>query len=1065
MHQLDQLVAEPLHERHVLIRHRDEAGLDHRLVGAAPLAPGQLLVLATPGAHEVPSLVDDLPALLESYVDGVESVWVGIGSLATSDSAVSGLASSLGVPVVAPDGGVAAMPGAALYAGHAAGGTGWYSSGEFLGARFPVPEWESWLPAAPVEVDGVVASPAPCGLVVSAAPAFDVPVNQRFPKLVVGSPVPPPAAVAALLGGLPDRPIMVVPAVPDAASHIWQAEVAMRLSRDVVFSAGMQVRTRSGALSTVVPDASGNRLYRPFPLVLQQSAGGGDQRVLDIAAAPPGWEREGRRSYRHADGAVVADVVPSGLVLRAASDSSVDPAASAAPFDPEGWTLTLGTSGQVVGLPVLAAAEELLTVLPAGQRAVVRVRMAGVLDEESEKALDRWALSRRRKSVSAEEDVVRPGRGFVVAPPEPSAELSSGLSSGGSAGTRSRSVVPAFEPAVAGGGSGLGVRLEGPAPEVEVAGAGVPAGSGAGGPGPGGSGPGVAPMPPVPAGQRGRLESAGPRRGESPTAGPVPPGGSGTGASVPGPAVAEVQPTTPVVRPGIEPGGSRPAVGPVPPVTAAGGPAAATPPFVGVPPVASPSEVAPPVVPPSGGPRPVAPTPAAPPPGGPPSVAPSSVGSWPVAAGSGSGGRVGGEAAGMRPDGGSSGPAPSAGAPSALPLPVNPPLPANPPVPANPLPPVNPVPPVNPLPPANSVVAAPPVSVAGMPPIVTTSAAPVSTVSGPPEPARVAESGEVREEPVRREAVPVENSWPPVGDAARAPEQEVVPRNSSEVVPEPRVPAPVGKALVVPGRNSTAAEQARFTAAAAEYFSEALATVNAAMATWPSMRVDDSPGVKADYVAVCLFLGRGEGSARAINGALRGGQAGVLDGQVPCLMSGIRRLPTHRRAVLRQGKVNESLEHQSKPGTVLTEPGFLAGSVDLDVTAPGADLDVLIWPSSARRTSELMIGRPVDEAVFVAGARFKALAVRTAEDDDETEDDGSPQAPRVAVLYRELAPGETPTTTELDERDLAVLAKLDSVLARRHQGQLRLVEDPEVVARLTTSMVAWQQEAAAAVAS
>ncbi|MFL6123044.1 MAG: hypothetical protein ACJ73U_25915, partial [Actinophytocola sp.] len=260
MHQLDLLVAEPLHEGHVLIRHRDEEGLDHRLVGVAPVEPGQLLVLATPGAHAVESLVDDLPELLAPFLDGVESVWVGIGSLATSEPVVSRLESSLGVPVVAPDGGVAAMPGAALYAGHGVGGTGWYSSGEFVGARFPLPAWESWLPAAPVEVDGLVALPVPCGLVISDAAAFDVPVNQRFPKLVLGSPVPSPAAVASLLGGLPDRPIMLVPAAPDAASHIWLAELSMLLSRDVVFSAGMQVRNRRGALSTVVPDAAGNRL-------------------------------------------------------------------------------------------------------------------------------------------------------------------------------------------------------------------------------------------------------------------------------------------------------------------------------------------------------------------------------------------------------------------------------------------------------------------------------------------------------------------------------------------------------------------------------------------------------------------------------------------------------------------------------------------------------------------------------------------------------------------------------------------------------------------------------------
>jgi hypothetical protein len=264
-------------------------------------------------------------------------------------------------------------------------------------------------------------------------------------------------------------------------------------------------------------------------------------------------------------------------------------------------------------------------------------------------------------------------------------------------------------------------------------------------------------------------------------------------------------------------------------------------------------------------------------------------------------------------------------------------------------------------------------------------------------------------------------------------------------------------------RASTATEQTRFAAAAGESFGEALATVNAALATWPSMRMDESPGAKADYVAVCLYLGRSEGGAHAINGALRTGQGEVLDGQIPCLMSGIRRLPTHRRAVLRQGRANDSLEHRSAPGTVLIEPGFLVASADLDVTVPGADLDVLIWPNSARRTSELLLSRPVNEAVFVAGARFKALAVRTAEDDDQDgqeEDDGALAAPKVAVLFRELAPGEAPNTTELDERDLAVLAKLDNVLARRQKGPLRLVEDSEAIARLTTSMLAWRDEAA-----
>ena len=121
----------------------------------------------------------------------------------------------------------------------------------------------------------------------------------------------------------------------------------------------------------------------------------------------------------------------------------------------------------------------------------------------------------------------------------------------------------------------------------------------------------------------------------------------------------------------------------------------------------------------------------------------------------------------------------------------------------------------------------------------------------------------------------------------------------------------------------------------AEAFGEALATVNAALATWPSMRADDAAG-KADYVAVCLYLGRGQGGSRVVNEALRSGGNGLLDGQVPCLTSGLRRLPTHRRAVLRQGRAAEALEHRSTPGTVLTEPGFLAASTDLDVSVAGA---------------------------------------------------------------------------------------------------------------------------------
>lgn len=901
MDDLDPLVAEQVHERHVLVRHRDESDMDPRLVGVAPVEPGQLLVLATPGAHQVPTLVSTLPALLADFMDGITSVWVGVGGLAASAPLLADLSSALGASVVAPDGGVAAMPGAALYAGYGAGGTGWYAGDEFLGARFPCPEWESWLPGAPVLVDGMTAVPAPCGLVIADDLGHEVPVNQRFPKIVVGAPVRPAAAVAALLGDLPDRPVMIVPATPEAATQTWLAELATLLGRDVVFSAGTQVRTRSGALSTIVPDAAGNRLFRPFPLVLR--VGGDDQQVLDTAAAPPGWERAGRLSYRLTGADVVADVVPSGLVIRTDAETP-DPAAEAAPFDPAGWTLTLGTPGRAVGLPVLTAAEDLLTVLPAEQRAVVRVRMSGVPDPEAEHALDHSSSTRRQKA----------------APPTASPAIPP-------------TALPTVLPAVAPGAPSFVRSAVASAVPPSVASA-VP--------------------PAVPSGVPPAVASA------------VPPVvASGVPLALP-PSEPSAVPSA--VRSVVQSGVASAAPLGVPPAVLSGVPSVV------------PASVASAV-------------PSALPPGVPSAVPPA---------------------------------VPSAGS-SAVP----------PPVPSS----------------APSVVSpAVPSGVISGAPVVTTSGAPVSTVSGAPS-LRQQESVE------RPASVP---AAPPEERTERLPAVEPA-DTPAGAAPGEGAAVPAGRPLDVSARASTAAEQSRFTTAAGESFAEALAVVNASMATWPSMRGDESLGAKADYVAVCLFLGRGDGGSGALNGALRFGHAGVLDGQVPCLMSGIRRLPTHRRAVLRQGKVHESLEHVSPPGTVLTEPGFLAGSIELDVTLPGADLDVLIWPSTARRTSELMLARPIDEAVFLAGARFKALAVRTAEDEDE--DDEGPAAPRIAVLYRELAPGETPTTTELDERDLAVLAKLDGVLARRHEGPLRLVEDPEVAARLTTSMVVWQQEAAAAVAS
>lgn len=904
MHQQDPglLVVEEheLRERHVLIRHRDEAGLEQPRIGAAPLADGELLVLATPGAHRVPSLVSALPELLRERLAGVESLWLGVGGLAADTEAAQRLAEELGVEIVAPDGGIVAMPGAALYAGHGAGGIGWHrfhpdGTVSFHGARLPVPEWESWAPASPVTLGDVVAVPVPCGLLIRPAAAdgpvgfdaaveiaFEIAVNQRFPKIIVTAPNV--ADVAEVLAGFPPHPVMVVPATPEAAKHTWQLELALRLSQDIVFSAGPQLGG-----STVVP---GGR-YQPFPIVLRQAARGGDQKVLSVAPPPSGWERAGRLSYRFTEGdedaQVLADVVPAGLVLRA-EDGKPDPDAEAAPFDPAQWTLTLGAAGAPLGLPVLAAAEQLLAALSDDERAAVRVRMAGIPDGEAEHALDHRVADRKS----------------APPPGSPSSRPLSMSSPAPFAPSESDGAVP-------------------PVASSEVASSG-PASAGPFGAGRGGAAPGAA------------------RPFRSP------PGGAMT------PAIPGV-PATPVVP--VVPGAMMPAV-----------PGSFVEPGPGrMPPVAPPTTVAPPSIMTTSG--------------APVSTVSSGMPTSTVA-----------------------------GAPK-------PPL-------------TPPPPPIPPTPPREEFREGP-------------------------------EEATIRAEPVHAEPEAAAEPVPP-GPPPPPAEEPSVPPSASPVDREPDPPvSPAIRPVTVPVRNSTTGEQNRFVAAAGEDFGIALATVNAALATWPSMRAEDSPAGKADYVAVCLYLSRGEGAANLVNGALRTGEGAVLDGHVPCLMSGLRRLPTHRRAVLRQGRVAESLEHRGDPGTVLTEPGFLAASMDLDVTFPGADLDVLIWPASARRTSELMLSRPVGEAMFTAGARFKTLAVRSVSDDEQEEPEDDPDAlsaPKVAVLFRELAPGEKLESADLDDRDRAVLAKLDSVLAGRRSAALRLIDDPDAIARLTTSMVLWRDEPA-----
>jgi hypothetical protein len=810
-------------------------------------------------------------------------------------------------------------------------------------------------------------TPAPAGVSVVVTPgAGSLPVEEVLAELALDQ-------------------FVLVPC-PGVATHAWLAEVALRLGRDVQFSTSLVG-------------------FHPFPALLTQPERGGDQSVLSVAPAPPGWTLEGN-VYRSGD--VVAEVVPSGVVVRAAGSASAD---GVLPFSPAGWTLYVGVPGERVGLATVRAAERLLDWIGADERAFVKARVVGELDPEARDALVRSVQKFRTPKPQA----ARPAPEAAAGPPtspEPSSQPdpmpgpipSPDLPPASAPMPAAEEPFPAITPPVEAD----------PAPE--------PA---ADQPIPNLPDPVAAPESPIPS-----MFAAMPSI-MTMSSSPVSTVSNGAEACKPGPS-ARPEPAAQSGSPAHPelPSPSQPAW---PQPTQPGAPADLQPPQSASPSQAgqpdSPSQSAWPLPSPPGSPaQPHRPQP--PHLGSPGQLQPSHAS--PAQPGRSS------QLDSLPPQSGSPGQGgqPQPGSPTHPTWPQPPHLGSSSQLQSSHASPAQP----GHLPHLGSPGLQPPHASPGQPSHGSPGqpGRPPQLDSLPPQSASASQAGQPQP------GSPTHPTWP----------QPPHPGSPTQLQPPPAQPG--AGPLSVPDRSSTSAEQARFTAAAGDSFGEALAAVNAALATWPSLRQDASAGFKADLVAVCLYLSRDE--ATRVNAAIKDGLPAPVDAHIPCLASGIRRLPTHRRAVLRQS----TLPDATPPGTLLTEPGFLTASMDLDITVPGAEVDVLIWPASARRTAELMSGRPVNEAVFVAGARFKALGVRKT---DEREDTDGPTAPRVAVLFRELAPTEQHSGAELDERDQAVLEKLDRILERRLQRPLRLVDEPGVVGRLTTSLVEWQAIGTTAAAS
>ncbi len=312
----------------------------------------------------------------------------------------------------------------------------------------------------------------------------------------------------------------------------------------------------------------------------------------------------------------------------------------------------------------------------------------------------------------------------------------------------------------------------------------------------------------------------------------------------------------------------------------------------------------------------------------------------------------------------------------------------------------------------------------------------------------------------------------PVTDAAGSPPAAMDERPPAGALAPPGAPAPARPAsrtypdepsMRPEDRSSTPDEQRRFAAAIGEELNKSLATVNAALAAWPALRRDDASGAKIDYVAVCLYLGRSASGAVRLNAALRRRQPPEIDGYLPCLVSGLRRLPLQRRPVVCQGRLDAPVHELYRVGSILSEPGFRSASVALDAAVAGADIDFMLWGRTARQVSVLVPGRAFDEAIFSAGTRFKVLAVRagevpadragTAGASGPAAGDGRVRLPDQTVLLREVPPEATATPDVLDDEDTSVLARLDRALGQRRSLVPQPIDDEDLTERLAGSLV------------
>ncbi|MFJ8958782.1 hypothetical protein ACIRG5_05285 [Lentzea sp. NPDC102401] len=276
------------------------------------------------------------------------------------------LAEQLQTEVVAPDGVLTTVPGAAFVVGTQGYGS-WVkfqpnASPMPFGRRFPVPQWEAMDPNSPWPTGEIgISEPIPSGLWLRAQqPPFEpaaqdsrpivaLPCRDNVLTVVVGGPgqsAIPIDEVCRLLTALPQAARSRVRLVPYGIDASIGSLVADQIGEPIAMFTGLPVgNLRSGGPAVIAVDPRGQQTWRPFvtevlcvPNESVPVVSGYRTPVQGLTEVSPGV-------FTLGDG-VVLEVVPSGLWVREQDEPYNAAEVRTQPLDPEWARLTVGTPGR-----------------------------------------------------------------------------------------------------------------------------------------------------------------------------------------------------------------------------------------------------------------------------------------------------------------------------------------------------------------------------------------------------------------------------------------------------------------------------------------------------------------------------------------------------------------------------------------------------------------------------------------------------------------------------------------------------------------------------------------------